>query len=415
MKEKYLADRKILMDEAQVLINDGKMEDFEVKTKEVEALDSKFEAACLAQANLNAMQDKAKITDIQNKNVKIEGGKILATITENKVLDENEVYVGAWANFMQGRKLEGNEQEIFNKVNSAFNNAYTHDTGNTAVLIPTTVAAGIFKVAEEMYPLYADARKFEVTGKLSIKKHTAITAGDAAWYAEATPTADEANTFGELVLDGCELSKSVTVSWKLKAMAMAEFIPYIILELGERCGVALGVAAASGAGATATPPQPQGVETALIAEVGTPQVITYDPDNAVPVPLTYAKITAAIGKIGSSYLAGCKIYAKNATIWGQLSNLLDVNGRPLFIPDVTSGGVGRMFGMVVEADAGITGMNILIGNAGKGLVFNTNEPLSIVTEDHAKLRETDYVAYGVVDGGVMDTKAFALIQEVVAG
>src|SRR5664279_2140290 len=140
MKTKYLADRKILMDEAQELINDNKMEDFEAKTKEVEVLDGAFEVACTAQANLNAMQDNTKITDIQNKNVKIEGGKVLATVTESKVLDENEVYVSAWANFMQGRKLEGTESEIFNKVNSTFNNEYTHDTGNTAILYTSDAA-----------------------------------------------------------------------------------------------------------------------------------------------------------------------------------------------------------------------------------------------------------------------------------
>ena len=33
------------------------------------------------------------------------------------------------------------EQELFDKVNAEFSNAYTHDTGNTAVLIPETIVA----------------------------------------------------------------------------------------------------------------------------------------------------------------------------------------------------------------------------------------------------------------------------------
>ena len=54
-REKYLADRKVLMDEAQTLIDAGKLDEFEAKVKEVEALDAQFEAACKAQANLAAL------------------------------------------------------------------------------------------------------------------------------------------------------------------------------------------------------------------------------------------------------------------------------------------------------------------------------------------------------------------------
>ena len=39
--------------------------------------------------------------------------------------------------------------------------------------------------------------------------------------------ADEQNTFGQLTLTGCELAKSITVTWKMRAMAIDEFIPYI--------------------------------------------------------------------------------------------------------------------------------------------------------------------------------------------
>lgn len=398
------------MQEAETLISENKFEESEAKMNEVKDLDNKWEDTKKAQANLNALKDNGNVLDLENKSVSVAGGKqVDNTQQPENVLSDQKVYENAWAKNMMGKRLDAGEQEIFDKINTEFNNAYTHDTGNTGVLIPETVAAGIFARAEEMYPLYADAKKFQVKGKLSIKKHVSIDAGDAAWYEEATPTADEQNTFGELSLDGHELSKSVTVSWKLKAMAMDEFIPYIINELGERVGVALGTAAAQGSGVN----QPRGVETALLAEAGTPQVVTYDPDNATtPVPLSYKKVTDAISRVHSSYLNGSVIYANNATIWNQLANLMDEQGRPLFIPDVTGGGVGRMFGMVVKPDAGISNGSILIGNAAKGLVFNTNEPFSVVTEDHAKARTTDYVAYAIVDGDVLDEKAFALIQDV---
>ena len=51
--------------------------------------------------------------------------------------------------------------------------------------------AGIWSRATEGYPLLADAKKFNVKGTLTINKHTAIAEGDAAFYDEATATADE--------------------------------------------------------------------------------------------------------------------------------------------------------------------------------------------------------------------------------
>lgn len=414
-KEKFLENRNALMIEIENLINEGKIEDADTKMKDVEALDNKWEEIKTANANMKALKGKTQGINLEDKSEKIEGGKIVDDITKSNVVDEKQSYENAWAKVMQGKKLEANEQEIFDKVNADFSNTYTHDTGNTPTLIPESVVAGIWKRAEEMYPLLGDVKKYNVKGTLTINKHTAIAAGDAAWYDEATATADEQNTFGQLSLTGCELAKAITVTWKMRAMAIEEFIPYIKNELGERVGVALGTAIAVGKGKPGEgetfKAEPLGIETALLAESDTPQVITYNPAASTPDPLSYEDFTAAIGKIHSSYLSGCAIYASNATIWTRLANLTDTTGRALFIPDLTSGGVGRMFGFVVKADAGVTADSVIIGNANKGYVMNTNEPMSLATEEHVKARTVDYAAYAIVDGGLLDNKAFALIKK----
>lgn len=414
-KEKYLAQRKALLDEAEGLIGEGKTEEANAKMKEVEMLDNQWEEAKLSNANMNALKDKTIVTDLAEKGVEVKEGKIVDGIVENKT-DDKKAYETAWAKSMQGKSLEKGEQELFDRVNHEFNNAYTHDTGNTATLIPETVVAGIWSRAAEMYPLLSDVKKFNVKGTLTMNKHTAIDAGDAAWHDEATATADEQNTFGQLTLTGCELAKAITVTWKLRSMATEEFIPYIINELGERVGVAMGTAVSVGKGKPGEgetfKPEPLGIETALLAESETPQVVTYNPAASPTAdPMGYADFTAAIGKIHSSYLEGTAIYASNATIWGQLANLTDTTGRPLFIPDLTSGGVGRMFGFVVKADAGVTADSVIIGNPNAGYVLNTNEPMSVATEEHVKARTVDYAAYTIVDGGLRDTKAFALIKK----
>jgi HK97 family phage major capsid protein len=412
-RDQYLAQRKTLMDEAESLIKEGKTDEANKKMEAVKDLDTKWDEIALANANMEALKGKASATNMEDHSVAVTG-KVVGSTAEGTAVDEKKAYENAWAKTMQGKKLDAKEQEVFDRVNTEFSNAYTHTTENTSVLIPESVVAGIWKRATEMYPMLAAAKKFNVKGTLTMKKHTAIAAGDATWYDEATATADEQNTFGEISLTGCELSKSVTVSWKLRAMATEEFIPFIINELGERVGAVLGASMATGKGKPGEgdtfKAQPQGIETALLAEATTPQVVSYDPEATTADPLAYEDFTTAISKIHSSYLSGAVVYANNATIWTQIATLKDENGRPYFIPDVTGGGVGRIFGFVVKPDAGVTDGSIIIGNVNAGYIMNTSEPMSVATEEHVKLRTVDYAAYTIVDGAVLDTKAFALIR-----
>lgn len=414
-KEKYLELRNALLAEIEGLIAEGKIDESNAKMKEVEALDNKWEEIKLANANLNALKGNTVGIELENEGLEVKGGKEVADLGKEVKVDEAKVYEVAWAKTMQGKKLDDSEKAVFDKVNAEFQNAYTHDTGNTPTLIPQTVVAGIWKRAEEMYPLLADIRKYNVRGTLVMNKHTSIAEGDAAWYDEATATADEKNVFGQLTLTGCELAKAITVSWKLRAMATEEFIPYIKNELGERVGVALGTAIAQGKGkpgeSDTFKPEPQGIETALNAESNTPQVVTYNPEATTPDPADYEKVTSLIAKLHSSYLSGAAFYANNATIWTVLANIVDTTGRPIFIPDTTAGGVGRMLGFVVKADAGVSANSVVFGNANKGYVFNTNEPMSLATEEHVKARTVDYAAYSIVDGAVLDTQAFALLKK----
>lgn len=409
MNEKIQAllnQRKELLATAEEALKAGDVTTFDAKEKEIQDLDANISELQLKNANLNALKDNQTVADLTAKSTAVNGEpQVIASLEPKNTQSDDDLYQNAWAKDMMGLPLSNDEKLVFDNVNADFRNAYTHDTSNTAVLIPNTVVSGIFSRAEEAYPFFGDAKKFTVPGKLSIKKHTAINAGDATWYDEDTPTADEQNTFGELVLDGHELSKAVTVSWKLRAMAVKDFIEYITNELAERVGVALGIGALRGTGTN----QPQGLETALAAQSGKPQIKTY----AGATGIAYADITALIAKVHSSYLNGAAFYASNKTIWEKLANVVDGNGRPVFIPDATSGGVGRMFGYVVKPDAGVSEGNVAFGNANKGYVVNTNEPFSVTTETHAKARTIDYVAYTIVDGGVLDEQAFGLLTPAV--
>ena len=395
-KEKYLKMRAAMLDEAQNLINEGKIEEAATKRKEIEKLDVDFEEASKEQANLDALnKENEKVADMKNLSVEEGGLKAVDKTEKNNAINYEDVF----AKVALQRDLNEDEVNLFNQMSPE--NVYTHNTTNTEIVIPETVIGGIIDTMKELHPILADVVPTRIKGTVKYVKRTGIPAGDADYYDEATPTADEENKFGELTLNGKELSKAVTVTWKLQAMAVADFIPFITRELGERMGVAKAKAFVKGKGDAK---YPQGVVTAIEAEESTPQKVSYKADG-----LTYKDITAAMAKIKSGYVSGAKIYANNATVWGTLANLMDGQGRPLFIPDVTTGGVGRIFGIPVMEEDAMGDGEILIGNMAAGYKENISEDMKLVTENHAKARTTDFVGYEVHDGGVIDEKAFAYL------
>ena len=400
-KEQYLQKRKELMNEANELLNAGKIDDAEAKASEVKALDTTFENICKASANLAALQDNAVITDIQAKGVVIENVTPLASTIEKK----EDVYTNVWAKVMQNIAITEDEKRIFDEANKEFKNE-SLTTGNSPILIPETVVAGIWKEVGEVYPLYAEVLKTSVKGKLTVLKSTEST--EAKWYDEATEIEEGKETFAEATLNGCELSRDITVSWKLKEMATNEFIPFIQSQLAEKMGAAAAYGVFSGKGKAASgssdKDEPRGIKTALLAQTNKPQVV----ELAADAELSYKNITAMIAKVKGTYKKGSKFYATSDFIWDTLANVKDATGRPYFIADTTAGGVGRLFGFVVEEDDSVD--TLLFGNANKGYHLNINKQMTLDQEDHKKLRTTDYIAYAIMDGDIRTEKAFAYLE-----
>lgn len=388
-KQKYNETRAALMAEAKALVDEGKLEEFEAKKAEVEALDAKFDAKAKAEANLAAL----------DKGVRVDPKAVVAAEQKDteEVAASNE-YRRAFLKSMMHKELDADEAGAFNLIN-ATQTAATH-----SALIPTTMMQNIWEEMGQLHPVIADSApsRTYVKGKVSIP-YGDIT-GDAAWTAEATATAEAAMTSGAVTLDGYELSKGVTVSWKLYEMSLDSFEAFLRRKLAEKVSNALAAGFITGAGSSDN--APTGVITALEAESSTPQVVSY----AAAAGITYANLTAAMSKITAGYIPGSSIYADSATIWTKLANILDDNKRPIFIPDVSAGGVGRMFGLPVKAEDGVTAGKVLIGNYAKGYASNMNADVEVHYEEHVLARKTDYAAYAIADGKPMTTKAFSELK-----
>lgn len=398
-KKQYLERRAQLMNEAQQLINAGKAQEAEEKMKEVSVLDKQWDDIAQAEANFKALNKEPESHFMMNDTLNEKGNAEKNVVAEKWESDE---YKNAWAKTLMGKQLTNDEANTFAMVNEAF----THTTENTSIVIPKTVTQGIWEMVGEIYPYFEDITKTYVNGVLTMIQED--TSSKAEWYEEDTPTEDGEETFKEFALNGCELSRAITVSWKLKEMAIADFIPYIQRKMARKMGAAAGYGATHGKGSEVKgKPEPTGTVTALLDEENTPQVVRYS-KGGTP---TYSNILDARSKIKSGYGAGLHIYANSTTIWTKLANILDANKRPIFLPDPTGNGEIKILGMTVKEDDSMEDGEILFSNASAGYHMNINKEMSMMAEEHVKDRKTDYCGYAIMDGNIVTSKAHALLTD----
>jgi HK97 family phage major capsid protein len=166
-KKEYLAKRKALLEAAEKALNEGKLEEFKAKEKEIKDLDEQFEAFAKAQANMNALKDKVAVDVAMDMTTQDNG--VVASTKPIEVKDEKQVYLNAWAKEMMGQSLAEQEKTIFDKFNADIRNA-TQTAATHAILIPETVREGIWKEAGELFPILGDVRMTFVPGDLTIIK-----------------------------------------------------------------------------------------------------------------------------------------------------------------------------------------------------------------------------------------------------
>lgn len=389
--ENYTEQRNALVTESEELINVGSLEEAQAKMKEIETLDEKFEEVKLNLANLNALKDQTKILELENLSVENKGDLTKMAQFEN-IQSNEKIYENAFAKSVMGLELDSQENAAFMEMNN-------HTTANSGVMIPTTTLNEIITEIEAQNPFFADTKGYQVKGLLSLPKHSAITSGDAKAYLESEATENEVNAFVEVQLGAKEVAKYVEVSFKLDAMSIPAFLEYLKDEVVSRIGAELGRQVINGDGVK----EMTGVLTALSSVAS--QQATYDANTG----LAYADLTKAVSKIGAKHVAGTAIYASNDTVWNVLANVVDGNGRPLFISDVVSGGVGRVLGFSVKVDSAVPSGTVIIGNA-KGYAINTNQSVTVETARDIKTRKHGFSAFTVVDGNVTHEKAFTILQ-----
>ncbi|CAM3526201.1 phage major capsid protein [Paenibacillus lupini] len=188
-KNEYLAKRKTLLNEADQLINAGKLDEYEAKENEIKALDAQYEDAAKAQANAAAMQGRLAV--LTNASIIKDGnddegagGTVLAATQEptpqiarnsarGKALKANNAVTVGAGTVVTPRHSASDIRPTFNQVSSLIDRVgYKELKGGETFRQPYIVGYGTadytaaegddYNTAEPTFA-YADINKTKVT------------------------------------------------------------------------------------------------------------------------------------------------------------------------------------------------------------------------------------------------------------
>ena len=291
-KEQYLAQRKALLDEAEALLDERKIEKADAKMKEIEALDSKWEKVELAEANKSALKNKTKVIDLTDLSVKGEECKVIDKFGgENMEKSSNGLELKAFQKYLTTGIKTMTDIEL-----------RALSLSGSAAVIPTTIMSTLIS-SEKWSDLLHRATVMieEHAGKIKIPiaSNTA-----ASWKIENSDVDAESNSYEaspiltNLELGGFELYRWSRISAASYSMATAEFQDMMLQLLSAEVIETLEKSFISGTGSG----QPKGLDN-LTWTPGTNQKLTSSAETAIGP----ADIATAL-----SYLP--QRYARNAII-----------------------------------------------------------------------------------------------------
>lgn len=397
-KEKYLNDRKALLDQAQALIDEGKMEEFEAKKKEVEDLDAKFENEAKAAANLRALADKAVVTNLSAASVSVSGKPVetMADTTED-VYDSMEYRKAFMNHVIKGEAMPA-------KFVNADANTKTTDI---PAVIPTTVMEKIVEKMESTGMILPLVTRTAYKG--GVKIPTSTVKPVASWVAEGAGSAKQKKTTGSIDFAYNKLRCAISVSLETDTMALSVFETTFINNVTEAMTKALEQAIVSGTGSgqpkgflTETAPNGQALSMAAADKLSYQMLV----DAEAALPLAYEN-GAVWFMTKKTFMAFVGMVDSNKQPIARVNN--GINGRP----ERTLLGRTVILNdyMVSYADSmAAAGIIAALFNP-KDYVLNTNLAMTIKRYEDNDTDNQVTKAVMLVDGKVVDVNSLVTITK----
>ena len=392
--EDYKAQRAALIDAAQGLLNDGKMEDFAAKTGEVEQLDNDWDAYAKAQANLNALSGTQK-PQVDILNLANAGG----VIGQTGQLDNDLGYRKSFMDYV----LKGTP------IGAEFKNANANTkTGDIGEMIPENILQKILEKMETygmILPLVTrTAYKGGVTIPTSSAKPTATWVTEGAGSDRQKKVVDGSITFAYH-----KLRCAVSVSLEVETMALSVFETTLINNVSEAMTKALEQAILYGDG--------NGKPKGILAETApSGQNI----DLAVNDDPTYQTLIEAEAKLPMAYEGGAVWFMTKPTFM-RFAGMVDSNGQPIARTNYGIG--GRPARILLGRSVVLNEYMPCLGTAlskdevvaflfnPKDYLLNTNLNMTVKSYEDNDTDDTVTKAIMLVDGKVVDKNSLVTVTK----
>lgn len=368
----------------------------EVPTEEVKTeveISAEEERKLINQPEVNKVEER----NLTKVNLNKEERKM--ELNKDNVLASEE-YKNAWAKKLLCRgDLNEREKRALGVALTTTATEYVEPTtdvdgvNNGGLFIPESVSLSILKEIELSSPFLADVAKTFIKALISFPYK--VQGSGAEWQREGVYNKDESDEFATLVLTSKELSKTIRITWKLEAMAVSEFINFMVSEIAKEMREELAYSSLYGTG----------VLDITGATVGSIDKVEYDG--------TTKTATDAIGEglleLPIRKSSGAVVYVardvENSILFSK-----DSTGNYILNPFAVAG-LNKIGSSTVKVDPFLKSGDILIGNADY-YKMNFSEAFSVAKDVHGKCRVNDYTGYTVV-GGAPIPNSFVYIKRTV--
>lgn len=402
-KKEYLAKRQGLLDEAQNLINESKIEEANAKMKEVEKLDNQWEDFSKAQANLNALNTDPKPVNIAELGDNGVDGTVIDSLEKNTIATETDIY-----NTIEYRKAFMNNvvkgTPIPEKFLNADQNTTTSDVGS---VIPTTILEKIVEKLEATGMILPLVTRTSYKGGLAIPTSTVKPV--ATWTAEGKGSAKQKKTTGNVVFNYYKLRCAVSVSFETSIVTLGVFETTIINNVAEAMTKALEQAIISGTGEgqptgilTETAPEGQNIEIGASADVDYKTLV--EAEAALPLAYESEAVWCMTKKTFMKFIG---MVDSNKQPIARVN--YGINGRPertLLGRTVVLNDYMTSLGSTIESDAVVA----FLFNF-KDYVLNTNYNITVKKYEDNDTDDQVTKALMLVDGKVVDENSLVTITK----
>ena len=392
-REEYLQLRNGLYSEAEQLINEGKIEEGEVKMKEITDLDNRFDNEAKALANLNALKDNKKISNIFPVN------------TQNKI---GEIADEDFSNTTEYRKAFMNYVIKGTSIPGEFKNAsQVTKTGEIGAVIPQTVLEKIIEKMEATGMIFSLVTRTSYKGGLTIP--TSNVKPTATWVAEGAGSNTIKKTTGTITFAYHKLRCAIANTLEVDTMALQVFETTFINNVVEAMTKAIEKAIISGTGTN----QPKGI---LMETVEAGQNI----DIAAAAKLSYDVLVKAEAALPLAYENEAVWFMTKKTFMGFIG-LVDGAGQPIARTNYGLSGkperilLGRkaILNDYMDSYADTVGADKIVAFLfnPKDYVLNTNLNMTIKRYEDNNTDDMVTKALMLVDGKVIDKNSLVTVTK----